>query len=151
MIEHLDKIVNQENSGDKITTQDQKGVKEYPLFKAVPVSKYSICPILHITIGKGNNVVDNLLEEMQAAAKMYTPEFTLAKSAYHKSLHDYDIAKQELVLLNMYNHDYLKHLKKENQKIKTFEDQERRIIKSELNGLLPEQLTLQSRIEEKDL
>ena len=62
LIEHLDKIVNLEDSGDKITAQDQKGVNEYPLFKAVPVSE-SLYPILHITIGKGNNVVDNLLEE----------------------------------------------------------------------------------------
>ena len=50
------------------TPQQIKGVKTKPVLPSIPISRY-IIPMLHITIGKGNDILKNLCEELQAAAE----------------------------------------------------------------------------------
>ena len=50
------------------------GLNTTPVFKSIPVSHY-ITPILHITIGKGNNILEHFINEMQAVSESYTDEY----------------------------------------------------------------------------
>ena len=52
---------------------DRMGVKTNPVFKPIPVSHY-ITPILHITIGKGDNILEHLINDIQEVAESYTDE-----------------------------------------------------------------------------
>jgi hypothetical protein len=53
---------------------DRQGVKKVPLFDAVDVDHY-VMPVLHLTIGIVNDVLDHLVEEMQVAGEWYTDEY----------------------------------------------------------------------------
>jgi hypothetical protein len=69
--EHARKIKN-----DEINTNDIHevcGVRGQPIFDAIPLWRF-IMAILHLTIGKGNNVLDNYVAELQAAAEGYSAE-----------------------------------------------------------------------------
>ena len=71
-------LTNSDIDGATISGKMQKGVRSEPLFKSILLSHY-IHLILHITIGKGNDVLYNLIKEMQAAAEAYsTPAYTEA-------------------------------------------------------------------------
>ena len=60
------------------------GVRQEPLFDCVEVDHYVI-PVLHLTIGKGNDVLEHLMEEMQAAAEEYSQEYLDAEKAYEQA------------------------------------------------------------------
>jgi hypothetical protein len=75
--EHARKIEDNE-----INTKDVQavcGVRGKPIFDAIPLSHFITAPILHMTISKGNNVLDNYVAEMQAAAEGYSDEYYLAE------------------------------------------------------------------------
>jgi hypothetical protein len=75
--EHARKIeVNEINTKD---VQAVCGVRGKPIFDAIPLSHFITAPILHMTISKGNNVLDNYVAEMQAAAEGYSDEYYLAE------------------------------------------------------------------------
>jgi hypothetical protein len=74
--EHGHKIEDNE-----INTKDVQGVfwcQGKPIFYTIPLSHF-ITPILHMTIGKGNNVPDNYGAEVQAAGECYCDEYYLAE------------------------------------------------------------------------
>jgi hypothetical protein len=50
------------------------GVKEAPIFDAIEVDHYVI-PVLHLTIGLVNDVLDHLVQECQAAAEKFSDEY----------------------------------------------------------------------------
>jgi hypothetical protein len=50
--------------------QDVGGVKEQPLFDAINRDHF-VPPTLHLTIGKGNKVLENLRRELQAGGEAY--------------------------------------------------------------------------------
>ena len=54
------------------------GVKTTHILKSITVSHY-ITPTLHITIGKGNNIVEHLINYMQAVSKLYTDEYVISQ------------------------------------------------------------------------
>jgi hypothetical protein len=54
-------------------TRAVRGVRGNPVFDALLLSHF-IMPVLHLTIGKGNNVLDNYVAELQAAAEGYTAD-----------------------------------------------------------------------------
>jgi hypothetical protein len=47
---------------------ERQGVKEVPIFDAVDVDHYGM-PVLHLTIGIVNAILDHLVEEMQATGE----------------------------------------------------------------------------------
>jgi hypothetical protein len=63
-----------------VNTKDIGQVQGKPVFDALPL-KHFITPVLHLTIGKGNNVLDNYVAELQAAAEGYTDDYYAAKKA----------------------------------------------------------------------
>jgi hypothetical protein len=54
--------------------QDVCGVKELPLFDAIYTDHF-VPPTLHITIGKGNNILENLTSKLQAAGEAYSANY----------------------------------------------------------------------------
>jgi hypothetical protein len=68
LIEHAQKMQNQEINVDE-DVHAVGGVKATPVFATTPLSHF-ITPVLHACIGKeGNNVLDNFVAELQAAAE----------------------------------------------------------------------------------
>ena len=49
-------------------------VNTTPIVKSIPVSYY-ITSILRINIGKGGNILEHLINDMQAEAELYTDEY----------------------------------------------------------------------------
>jgi NAD(P)H-hydrate repair Nnr-like enzyme with NAD(P)H-hydrate epimerase domain len=64
-----------------------------------------------MTIGKGNNVLDNYVAEMQAAAEGYSDEYYLAEKEQAVTTTAQLQAKEELAQFNMVTLDYEKDLK----------------------------------------
>ena len=70
------------NHGNRVTrgefaktdTHSCKGVRSSPEFTAVHVSHY-VLPLLHIIIGKVNDVLRNLIAQLQVAAEIYTDKY----------------------------------------------------------------------------
>jgi hypothetical protein len=54
--------------------QDVGGVKKQPFFDAIDID-HIIPPTLHLTLGKGNDVLENLTRELQAAAEAYLASY----------------------------------------------------------------------------
>jgi hypothetical protein len=119
LTEHARKIDNNE-----INTKDVQaicgGVRGKPLSDAIPLSHF-ITPILHMTIGKGNNVLDNYVAEMQAAAKGYSDKYYAAKRDKAQTTAAQLHVKKELTQFNMVMLKYEKDLKQE-QKRNTLSD-----------------------------
>jgi hypothetical protein len=64
--------------------------------------KHFITPVLHLkTIGKGNNLLENYVAKLQAAAEGYTADYYAAEKAEASSRMAQLHAKDELAEFNM--------------------------------------------------
>jgi hypothetical protein len=139
---HARKIANNEINMKDV--QAVCGVRGKPIFDAIPLHHF-ITPILHMTIGKGNNVLDNYLAKMQAAAEGYSDEYYVAEKEEVRTLAEQLNAKEELAQFNMVTLEYEKDLKRE-QRRKTLPDAHRLIVKLELLDIFEEQTLLQDAV-----
>jgi hypothetical protein len=89
-----------DNEINKKDVQALCGVRGKPIFDAIPLSHF-ITPILHMTIGKGSNVLDNNVAEMQAAAEGYSDKYYLAEKEQAVTTAARLHAKEELAQFNM--------------------------------------------------
>jgi NAD(P)H-hydrate repair Nnr-like enzyme with NAD(P)H-hydrate epimerase domain len=85
------------------------------MFDALP-SKYFITPVLHLTIGKGNNILDNYVAELQAAAEGYTDKYYAAKNAEVQTKIAQLQAKDQLAQFNMVMLEYEKDLNQQSKR-----------------------------------
>ena len=128
-----------------IKPRTRKGIKCEPLFSAIQVSNY-IAPILHITIGKGNDSLQNLLLEMQAAAERFSPALISAKREYELSAVSLANSKEQLSSFNQYHYDYIKELRRLRRQTTMHEEAQHDIIVKELEDLEEQLELLQSTI-----
>jgi hypothetical protein len=101
-------IANQE-----INTKDIHafcGVRGKPVFDTIPL-KHFITLVLHLTKGKGNNVLDIFVAELQAATEGYTNNYYAAEKAEVITKIAQEHAKEELASFNMVMSEYEKDLK----------------------------------------
>ena len=91
------------------------GVKERPVFDCIAVENY-ITPCLHLTIGKGNDSLDNFVAEMQSAAEGFTPEYLLAEKEFVGKSAVVQECKESLGRFNTINKEYEKELKIQKRK-----------------------------------
>jgi hypothetical protein len=70
--EHAERIANGAVSEKDVRAV--RGVRGKPVFDALPLSHF-ITPVLHLTIGKVNNVLENYVAELQAAAEGYSADY----------------------------------------------------------------------------
>jgi hypothetical protein len=132
--EHARKIEN-----NKINTKDVQavcGVRVKPIFDAIPLSHF-ITPILHMTIGKGNNVLDNYGAEMQAAAEGYSDKDYVAEKDQLLTMAAQLHVKEKLTQFNIIMLEYEKDLKQE-QKRNMLSVEDQLIIKLELLDIVDE-------------
>jgi hypothetical protein len=143
-IELLKKQATRIENGD-INPKDIQAVcavRGKPIFDAIPLTHF-ILPILHFTIGKGNNVLDNYVQEMQAAAEGYTEEYYVAEKDEVQTTAVQLHAEEELARFNMVlTSEYEKDLKRQ-QKRNTLSDDNRLIVESELSDIVDERTLLQ--------
>jgi hypothetical protein len=142
LTEHAEAIANQQ-----VNTKDIRavcGVRGKPVFDAIPL-KHFIMPVLHLTIGKGNNVLDNYVAELQAAAEGYTDDYYAAEKAETVTRIAQLHARDELASFNMVMSAYEKDLKTQ-WKRNTLSDVDRVIVESELADIVEERNNLQDRV-----
>ena len=89
--------------------QDVGGVKEQPLFDAIDTDHF-VPPTLHLTIGKGNDVLENLTKKLQAAGETYAAEYHVTEKNVRLAINSLDNAKEELQQLNDGYREYKKDL-----------------------------------------
>ena len=107
--EHATKIQNKEIN--KRIPSEVKGVKTKPVFTAIDVDHYVIS-ILHILLGKANDVLKHLVEEIQAAAETYTTDYTKAEMELEKAKQKLNVAKDELTAHNTTTKEMVNEYKK---------------------------------------
>jgi hypothetical protein len=142
LVEHADAI----ESGD-INMKDVHavcGARTRPIFDAIPLAHF-ITPILHITIGKGNNVLDNYVAELQAAAEGFSETYYVAEKAEAQAKVAHNNAKEELAQFNMVNAEYEKDLKRQNNSI-NLADAEQMILEAELADIFDQRTLLQDAV-----
>jgi hypothetical protein len=78
------------------SVQDVGGVKEQALFVVINIDHF-VPPTLHLTIGKGNDVLENLTtRELQAAAEAYSASYYKTKTNATLAILSLERAKEEL-------------------------------------------------------
>jgi hypothetical protein len=120
------------------------GVRAKPLFDAIPLAHY-ITLILHLTIGKGNNVLDNYVAKLQAAAEGFTDEYYTAEKEEAKATKVYWQAKDEMAQFNMLNLEYKKELKQQMRR-NNLSDEDWLIVEIEMVDIIAEQTPLQGAV-----
>jgi hypothetical protein len=79
--------------------QDVCGVKEQPLFDAIDTDHF-VLPNLNLTIGKGNDVLENLTRELQAAGEAYSANYYETETNATLAISSLEKAKEELQQFN---------------------------------------------------
>jgi hypothetical protein len=124
-----------------------KGVKTVPALPAIPVSHYVIS-VLHITIGKGNDVLKNLCAELQAAAETYTTGYVEAQKEIGIATLKLKDSQDDMANFLMVNQEYLKDLRKRRRSVRSLPQNEQEIIALELEDLENEQTSIQHTVNE---
>ena len=85
------------------------GVRSPPEITAIPISNF-VLPILHILIGKGNDILTNLTKELQAAAERYTDKYYRLESDVSRLVKEIKKAKDNLASFHVVNGDYMRDI-----------------------------------------
>jgi hypothetical protein len=75
--------------------QDVCGVKEQPLFDAIDEDHF-VPPIVHLTIGKGNDILENLTRELKAVGEAYLANYYETEMNTALTILNLENAKEEL-------------------------------------------------------
>jgi hypothetical protein len=142
LAEHAARIENGEINRKDV--QAVCGVRGKPIFDAIPLTHF-IAPQLHMTIGKGNDVLNNYVAELQAAAEGFTDEYYVLEKLEGQATAAHLNAKDQLAQFNMVTSEYEKDLKRE-QRRATLSDDDRLIVESELSDILEERANLQDAV-----
>ena len=89
--------------------RDRMVVNTTPVIKSIPVSHY-ITPILHITIGKGNNILEHLINDMQVVDESYTDEYVASQIDIETMSILLRTSKELITNFLLYHQGYIKDL-----------------------------------------
>lgn len=118
-----------------------------PPFDAVPVKNY-ILPILHILIGKVNNVIEHLTEELQAIAQTFMDDYYKLEKEVSKKTQEFQLEKDELACFNMVNKEYMTDLQQILKKQRGVSEEHHNIAWIELEDLNAEKEEQETAIED---
>jgi hypothetical protein len=107
--------------------------------------RHFITPILYVTIGKGNSVLDNYVAELQATAEGYTDDYHAAKIAEVKTMAVHLHAKEQLAQFTMVMSEYEKDFQWQQQR-NTLSYADQGIVVSELADIVEERAHLQDAV-----
>lgn len=83
------------------------GVKDAPIFDAIEVDHY-VVPVLHLTIGLANDMLDHLVSECQAAAETFTTAYYILEGELARVVQDLGQASVELCTFMADKKEYIK-------------------------------------------
>jgi hypothetical protein len=136
LTEHAEKLDGSE------TRRERMGVKTSPVFQSIPISHY-ITSILHITIGKGNDVLESYILEMQAAAESYTDGYVEAQKQILTTTDLKAVSQDQLANFLMHNRVYISDLKLQRRRTRALPLETQELVAIELESLEAEQKQLQ--------
>ena len=91
----------------KKNAREVLGVKDSPIFDAMEVDHY-VVPVLHLTIGLTNDVLDHLVCECQAAAERFTTAYYILEGELARVTQDLGQASVELGTFMADKKEYIK-------------------------------------------
>ena len=101
--------------------------------------------VIHMVIGKGNNVLDNCMSELQAAAEGHTAEHHVTEKQEAEAMKAHQDAKDELAQFNMVTSEHEKDLKRQ-RKRSDLSDADRAIVEIETVDVAEERTLLQDAV-----
>jgi hypothetical protein len=132
---------------DLNNVQERGGVKEQPLFDAIEIDHY-VPPVLHLTIGKGNDVLENLTKELQAAGEAYSNDYYKIEKDVLLALSSLEKAKLELQQFNDGYKDYEMDLRRQKrQRRGGITDEMRALVEEELDDIALERVDVQDAVD----
>jgi hypothetical protein len=102
------------------------------------ISHY-ITSILHITIGKGNGILESFILEMQAAAESYTDRYIEAQKEILVTNDLKVVSQDQLANFIMHNGVYILDLKQQRRRTCIFPLETQELVAMELQSLEEEQ------------
>jgi hypothetical protein len=138
---HAGKLESGELNGRIV--MERQGVKEVPLFDAVDVDHY-IMPVLHLTIGLVNDILDHLVEEMQAAGEWYTDDYYRLEEEVIQADRELHLAAGALLT---YVADHKEYEKECRRRLRTARGEARLIIETDLEEVCEEKQALQNEVD----
>jgi hypothetical protein len=97
------------------TARERMGVKTSPVFESIPIS-HCITSILHITIGKGNDILESFILEMQAATESYTDGYIAVQKEILMTTDLKVVCQDQLANFLMHNRVYILDLKQQRRR-----------------------------------
>jgi hypothetical protein len=129
------------------SVQAMCGVKEQPLFDAIDTDHF-IPPVLHLTIGKGNDVLENLTKELQAAAESFSPEYYNLEKDVTLALVNLETAKKELQQFNEGHREYETDLRRQKRRnAGAITEEVRHFAETELEDIALERIVVQNAVD----
>ncbi len=129
------------------SVQAMCGVKEPPLFDAIDTDHF-IPPVLHLTIGKGNDVLENMTKELQAAGEAYSPDYYKREKDATLALLNLEKAKEELQQFNDGYRQYEADLRRQKRrKAGAITEDMRAFAEEELDDIASERIVVQDALD----
>jgi hypothetical protein len=125
---------------------DVCGVKEQPLFDAIDTDHF-VPPTLHLTIGKGNDVLENLTRELQAAAEAYSASYYETETNATLAVSNLERAKEELQRFNDGHHEYEVDLRLQRRRRVGITDDMRAVAEAEVQDIALERVEMQDAVD----
>ena len=122
------------------------GVKTVPIFDAVDVDHYVI-PVLHLTIGLVNDVLDHLVSECQAAAEVFTQQYYDLEIEQEQVGRDLSLASESLTTFNTEHKQYIINGRKQLRQRRTTMNEEAENLETNLGQLESERTALQKNVD----
>jgi hypothetical protein len=124
------------------TARERMGVKTSPVFESIPISHY-ITSILHIMIGKGNDILESFILEMQTAAEPYTYVYIAAQKEILVMTDLKVVSQDQLANFLLHNRVYISDLKRQRRWMRILPQETQEMVAIELQLLEEEQKQLQ--------
>jgi hypothetical protein len=123
------------------------GVKEQPLFDAIDTDHY-IPPVLHLTLGKGNDVLENMTKELQAAGEAYSLDYYTREKDATNALLNLENAKEELRQFNDGHREYETDLRyQKRRRGGEITDEMREMAEAELDDIALDRVVVQDAVD----
>jgi hypothetical protein len=103
-----------------------------------------ITSVLHLTVGKGNDVLENLKKELQAAGEAYSLEYYKREKYATLALLDLERAKLQLQQFNDGHREYETDLRRQKRRRTiAITEETRALVEQELEDIALEQIVVQ--------
>jgi hypothetical protein len=121
-------------------------IKEQPLFGAIDTDHF-VPPTLHFTTGKGNDILENLTRELQAAGEAYSANYYKTETNATLAITSLEKAKEELQRFNGGYREYKIDLQHQKQQRAGMMEDLRAIAEEELEDILIEGVGMQDAVD----